>query len=359
MSTFHNQRLVTDIEERLDRLSQRIKSFSGNGLNDAAKFLEPFAARLLNLIYDWHLTDPNPGVPNTKAIDLVDTTNKVAVQVTIQESSEKLRHTKAMLKDGRLSNYETIVVFFLHHKKFQKSDALRIINIGTLIGDLIGRPAPFLKQVAALLDEEIGNQPAYDIAAKDVDSPRHNENWSWTSVLGTELTLLSGTAGTASAPNGYPLATFPARSTVVLGAATTRLMETLTEKTLAVWNIPLATQSRELFDCGYIIIGSIRYFAGLHSKFYDSKVQIQLNNTFVDHISLRDKPPHHSHYFHRLPLPDFPRPQQIVACQNVYAWPLLREALIVSESQVLTITIDNYVRWDIDYVGLLVKTRVQ
>ena len=147
--------LHDEIEQRLDHLSQRIKSLAGIGLNDAAKWLEPFAARLLNAVYGWNLADPAPGNPITKGIDLADVTNKVAVQVSVQESAEKITHTKAMLADGKLAHFTTIAVFFCHHKKHKNHHGLRVINISTLLGDLAGKDLAVLQDIITILDTEI------------------------------------------------------------------------------------------------------------------------------------------------------------------------------------------------------------
>jgi tetratricopeptide (TPR) repeat protein len=151
--------LIEQIELRLDHLSQRIKGFTGNGLNDAAKFLEPFAARLLNAAYGWNLKDPAPGVPNTKGIDLTDDTNHVAVQVSVQEPAEKIKHTAAMLSDGKYAGYKIIAIFFLHSIKHRDDHGLSIINIPTLIGNLMGKDIPVLENIIAILKAETAPLP--------------------------------------------------------------------------------------------------------------------------------------------------------------------------------------------------------
>jgi hypothetical protein len=168
--------------------------------------------------------------------------------------------------------------------------------------------------------------------------------------------LISGVAGTARDPVGYPPATFPGESTAILGAATTKLMDSISE-TSASWSIPFDEQCFHLFESGLLIISSIRYFAGLHSKVYDSKAKIELNNKVVDFFGLREQPPHHSDYFHRLPLPKIPIPKLVSTCQTIYSWPLLKEKLVNANEQAVKITIENYVRWDIDYLGVLIEMK--
>jgi hypothetical protein len=151
---FAREQLIKDIELRLTQLAERIKGFTSSGLGDAAKFLEPFAARLLNASYGWQLADPDPGNPTTKGIDLVDSVNLVAVQVTVQESSEKIAHTAKMVSDGKLDAFTTKAVFLFNHVKHTKTHGLRLINIPVLIADLMPKDVPVLESIVALIKLE-------------------------------------------------------------------------------------------------------------------------------------------------------------------------------------------------------------
>ena len=163
MPPFRKQEHINRIEEQLDRVSTRVNKLTKIGLNDAAKFVEPFAAGLLNLIYGWELRDPAPGIPNTKAIDLFDERNSVAVQVSIQGSSAKVKHTEVMLANQK---YKTVYIFFLHKKKFRKKPAVQIITIETVMGELMGRRISFLKQVFAYLEEELNNSWEVEVSTR-------------------------------------------------------------------------------------------------------------------------------------------------------------------------------------------------
>lgn len=178
--------------------------------------------------------------------------------------------------------------------------------------------------------------------------------WGWFSVTGSQFTLEGGTAGTLARPNGFPPATFPSQSTVILGAASTHLMHMLA-KTSALWSIGVPREYIASYGCGFLMISAIRQFAGLHSKVYDSKAEVALNGSVVDYFGLRLRPEQHSDYFHRPELPKLPLPQEIRDCRTVYCWPVIREKLATRDTQEIRITIDQYVRWDIDHVGLLIK----
>ncbi|MDD5131307.1 MAG: toll/interleukin-1 receptor domain-containing protein [bacterium] len=179
--------------------------------------------------------------------------------------------------------------------------------------------------------------------------------WNSSFMLGSQLRLVNGVAGTAPATEGHPLTSFYGDSTVILGAADSKDMESIS-KTTAIWSIPLDADTLRFFDSGYLVVACLRRFGGLHSKTYDSRVEISVNHKVVDGFGLRVKPPEHSDYFHRVPLPvDFPEISQISKCQTVNAWPILKDKLENTLEQKVSITIGNYVRWDIDYIGLVFK----
>jgi hypothetical protein len=83
-------------------------------LTDVNNFSEDFYEQLLNLVYDYKLKNANHFVPNAAAIDLIDLSNKISVQVT---STSSLKKTT------------TTVTKFIEHKLFNKYDQLVIFNI--------------------------------------------------------------------------------------------------------------------------------------------------------------------------------------------------------------------------------------
>lgn len=192
----------------------------------------------------------------------------------------------------------------------------------------------------------------------EIISKTENNEWGWMSNIGSQYSLIEGTAGSLQEPNNFPIATFPAKSTVILGAASTKLMESL-NVTTAMWTIPFDEKRLDTIESSYLIISAIRYFAGLHTKFYDSKAKIEINDKVIDFFGLREKPEHHSDYFHRPRLPEIPLPKEISECETIYCWPLLSGTLLRNNTQVLKIAIDKYVRWDIDYLGILVNMKRQ
>ncbi|MFR7839157.1 MAG: SMEK domain-containing protein [Blautia massiliensis (ex Durand et al. 2017)] len=64
-------------------------------LYDINIIAEDFFPGLLNLIYGYELKNANHLEKNAPAIDLIDRKNRIAVQVTSDNSSTKIRHTIA------------------------------------------------------------------------------------------------------------------------------------------------------------------------------------------------------------------------------------------------------------------------
>jgi hypothetical protein len=105
----------------------------------------------------------------------------------------------------------------------------------------------------------------------------------------------------------------------------------------------------------FLSIGCVRHYGGLHSSVYNSGAGVAINGRALDYINLRVRPDENSDYFHRPPpprgAPDLP---PFNACATVYIWPVPRP-LLDSDSthQLVTVTIDPHVAWDIDYIGFI------
>jgi tetratricopeptide (TPR) repeat protein len=159
MSLFQSGSILAQIESTLTLLSERMKTFTGLGHNTDAKLLEPFAARLLNRLYGWSLTDPSQGNPNYKGLDLTDTTHSVAIQVSVQEPSGKIAHTIKMLTDEHRRTFTDIRCFFLLHHQFKKAPALPVITIRALLDELANKDPDYLRRFLSFLQSELTTLP--------------------------------------------------------------------------------------------------------------------------------------------------------------------------------------------------------
>lgn len=184
-----------------------------------------------------------------------------------------------------------------------------------------------------------------------------DNNWRLFVSEGSGATLNSGHAVTSSTGTHCPPYWFSGDTTIILGANPSSDGESQSE-TVALWRIHVDTSSLRRFSQGFLVVACVRHFGGLHSYKRDSRVDIFLNERQIDGFALRIKPPDHSDYFHRVPVPDsLPSLTPISACRTIYAWSLPKGILGRTEKQTIKIRIDRGVRWDIDYVCLLLQTR--
>lgn len=79
-----------DIEEKLNFLAYRIKERAKLNLLDINIQTEIFCVDLLNLVYGWNLVDINREKSNAQAIDLIDKTNKIIIQISSIDQKRKI-----------------------------------------------------------------------------------------------------------------------------------------------------------------------------------------------------------------------------------------------------------------------------
>lgn len=181
--------------------------------------------------------------------------------------------------------------------------------------------------------------------------------WYTSLVYGSDLALEAGLAGTAKAGEKYTQESFPGLSTVILGAPTQADMASIAG-TEANWQVPILEHFVKNFRQGYVVVACLRFFGGLHSPHYNARATILLNRKPIDWVDLRLKPEHHSDYFHRIPVPDFPKVLALSNCRTLYAWPILKEHLIDGVRQTIGISLTNHCWWDVDYVGLVIESSI-
>jgi hypothetical protein len=185
---------------------------------------------------------------------------------------------------------------------------------------------------------------------------RASKNGAWRSFLvdGSSFELKSGIASTLQNPNGCSQGWFSGGTTIILGSGELKEGTKRNRKTSGVWRIKTEPDCMEKYRMGYLVIGCLRFFGGLHSAKRGSQVEIQFNGKYIDSFSLLVIPPEHSDYFHRIPKPNLPDIWPISACQTVYAWPIQKALVAADGIQTVTIEIDKDVSWDVDYVAFVV-----
>lgn len=106
--------LVSNIASRLSWLSSYLKLQGSQNLTSPAVLAEDFFAGLLNLIFGYDLVNANILKKNSPGIDLDDVARRLAYQITIDDTGEKIREVHRMAVRNKMSEpYDQIVILFL------------------------------------------------------------------------------------------------------------------------------------------------------------------------------------------------------------------------------------------------------
>jgi hypothetical protein len=88
---------------------------------DLNKETEVFCRDLLNLVYNWDLSDLNREKANYPAIDLGDRNSRIAVQITATSGTTKVKQTyEGFLKHNLQKDYDQLFVLILTEKEQRK-----------------------------------------------------------------------------------------------------------------------------------------------------------------------------------------------------------------------------------------------
>lgn len=161
---------LKNIAENLALLSREVSILNAVNLYDINIIAEDFFPGLLNLIYGYELKNANHLEKNAPAIDLIDQKNRIAVQVTSDNSSTKIKHTiEEFNKSQAYHLYDRLVVLILTQKKkyssnfdtqglFSFEKARDIWDVEKLIKDIRELETEQIKNISDYLSEELYNK---------------------------------------------------------------------------------------------------------------------------------------------------------------------------------------------------------
>lgn len=161
---------LKNIAENLALLSREVSILNAVNLYDINIIAEDFFPGLLNLIYDYELKNANHLEKNAPAIDLIDQKNRIAVQVTSDNSSKKIRHTiEEFNKNQEYHLYDRLVILILTQKKnystsfdtqglFAFEKERDIWDVERLIKDIRELETDKIKEISDYLSEELYNK---------------------------------------------------------------------------------------------------------------------------------------------------------------------------------------------------------
>ena len=109
---------IKNVTDSLSLLSTQVSLRNSINLYDINILSEDFYSGLLNIIFDKNLINVNTIEKNAAGIDLIDNENKFSVQVTSDNSSEKIKHTiEEFIENKSYLKYDKLLILILTSKK--------------------------------------------------------------------------------------------------------------------------------------------------------------------------------------------------------------------------------------------------
>jgi len=155
------------IEEKLCHLATRIEVRGHLNILDLNLHSENFYLHFLNLLFDWKLKNLNVVDPNAQAIDLIDTTNKIVVQVSAIATKQKVE--SALTKKYKGYSFKFISIskdasdlrtkFFSNPNELKFSPDKDIFDVPSLLKLINVMNIDQMKDVYEFLKKELKSEP--------------------------------------------------------------------------------------------------------------------------------------------------------------------------------------------------------
>ena len=150
---------VGRINKQLANLATELKLNTTDNRNDLAVDAEDTIGGLLNLVFGMELENANKKKHNFPAVDLVDTKNRVAVQISVRNDVKKVDEMlEEFDKHNMKLGFSRLLLFVISEKDptdaMKKREAVRfcgatdIWNLKTVRDGMKGMPVEKLKEIA-------------------------------------------------------------------------------------------------------------------------------------------------------------------------------------------------------------------
>lgn len=167
LSMLNKEVYLKEVAGSLALLSKEVTILNAVNLYDINIVAEDFFPGLLNLIYKYELKNANYLEKNAPAIDLFDRINRIAVQVTSDNSSKKINHTiEEFNKNESYKIYDRLIILVLTQKKryatefntdgkFVFDKAKDIWDVEDLMKDIRKLDTDQIKEISSYLSKEL------------------------------------------------------------------------------------------------------------------------------------------------------------------------------------------------------------
>ncbi len=180
------------IEDKLHVLARRIETKGKLNLLDVHLHSENFYLHLFNLLYAYKLENLNTKLQNVEAIDLIDHTNKIFIQVSATCTKQKVESAlnKPILEDYKNYSFKFISISKdaskLRNNSFNNPFSVSftpvsdIYDIVSILNDILIKKTNEQKEIYSFIKDELGND--VDIVKLDsnlasVINILSQENW--------------------------------------------------------------------------------------------------------------------------------------------------------------------------------------
>lgn len=133
------EQTIKNLIQDITFIQQYIKTNQESGFNDMTRILESITLNIFNVTHSLNLVNKNQLKTNFPAIDLADDNKRIAIQVTTNADSKKIKNTIEKFENSGLNNnYEKLYIFgFLECKKTGKYPTYcELFKVGDLITKL-------------------------------------------------------------------------------------------------------------------------------------------------------------------------------------------------------------------------------
>ena len=169
MDDKHRSKTLDRIRKTLIEYAKTVEKNVSSGRTDIVKDAENFFLDLFNLMYGYDLLLANQIASNHPAVDLIDKEHGVAVQITSNNTRQKVKHTvDSFCRYNLEKTYPTLIFLILsfappfrnaerlvHEAQDQNID-LRILTLVDIFLEIQGKPSEQIQEIAKCLDKHIG-----------------------------------------------------------------------------------------------------------------------------------------------------------------------------------------------------------
>lgn len=158
--------LLKIVSNEFAKWQVQIQNLNSLSLYDANIFSEYTLCELLNIVFDYKLINANLISANFPSVDLVDKTNKIAIQVTSTSQKNKIQTTLNKFSEKRLYlEYDKIFIIILGNKQKKYSNLLispeisfeqaeQILDFKSILNIIARLPLKRIEKISSLLNQE-------------------------------------------------------------------------------------------------------------------------------------------------------------------------------------------------------------